>query len=274
MILSMTRFFDSKKSQSLLTALICCLWTVGAQGALNAKTQLKQAYVHADRGRNGSALGVLAKVKTKDQQLKDDIALAQGRILFNQGEYAKSYKAYKKISKNSENWLASVEERAWALIYLGKANQALADSHTLMSPLFRKVVSPEAYFLSAFAAYQVCDFTRVFKIIDQFKKVSRKKIMNLESGQQTRHSRKAHWELEHYSDVIQHLSLVEADSIQRMYLDKSLQGQRGQAGPEQKVGKYDLQFPYEENDVWIDEIDQLQVNAKNCPQPVRKVVSK
>jgi hypothetical protein len=114
----------------------------------------------------------------------------------------------------------------------------------------------------------------LLKIIDQFKKVSRKKIENLESGLQTRHNRKSHWELEHYSDVIQHLSLVEADSIQRMYLDKSLQGERGQAGPEQKVGQYDLQFPYEENDVWIDEIDQLQVNAKNCPKPVRKVVSK
>ncbi len=274
MILLMIRFFKDKKSLSLMAFLVASFFTAGAQGASNVQAQLKRAYTHADRGHNNSALKVLAKIQSKDQKIKDDVALAQGRTLFNKGEYAKAYKSYKKISKKSDHWLSSVEERAWALIYLGKANQALADSHTLMSPLFRKVVSPEAFFLSAFAAYQVCDFTRVFKIIDQFKKVSRKKIENLESGLQTRRNPKSQWELAHYSDVIQHLSLVEADSIQRMYLDKSLQGERGQAGPEQKVGQYDLQFPYEENDVWIDEIDQLQVNAKNCPQPVRKVVSK
>jgi tetratricopeptide (TPR) repeat protein len=150
MILVMMRFFKIKKSLSLMAFLFACLWAIGAQGAVSAQTQLKQAYTHADRGHNNSALNVLGKIQSKDQNIQDDVALAQGRILFNKGEYAKAYKAYKKISKNSDHWLASVEERAWALIYLGKANQALADSHTLMSPLFRKVVSPEAFFLSAF----------------------------------------------------------------------------------------------------------------------------
>lgn len=250
------------------------LFAITTQAAMPVSSQIKRAYQLTDQGKTTSALSVLGKIKTSDNDLKSQVALLKGRIEFNRGNYLNSYNAYKQVSKKSDIWLPSVEERAWTLIYLGKANEALADSHTLMSPLFRTVVGPEAFFVSAFAAYQVCDFTRVFKVIDQFKKISRKKIANLESGLQTKRDKKSQWQLEHYSEVIQHLSLIEADAIQRMYLDQSLQGQRGSAGPEQKIGKYDLQFPYEENDVWIDEIDQLQVNAKNCPQPVRKVVSK
>ncbi len=264
----------SFKLKLFLGFLFFMLFANAALAENNNTVLLKRASELAAQNKLSTALIVLKRIKSNDQIVLDNVALLKGRIEFNLGHYTNSLNAYKSVSKQSENWLSSVEERAWSLIYLGKANEALADSHTLMSPLFRKVVGPEAFFVSAFAAYQVCDFTRVFEIIDLFKKNSREKIKSLEVGFKKTLNKKNKLELEHYSDVIQHLSLIEADSIQRMYLDQSLKGQRGKAGSDIKVGKYDLQFPYEENDVWVDEIDQLQVDAKNCPQPIRKVVAK
>ncbi len=245
-----------------------------AQVSSTQKKLISRALNLASQGRLTKALEVLnSKILKNNKELNDELNLHRARILFNFKKYKKSLEHYNLISKNSNQWLNSVEERAWAKIYLGQMNEAIADSHTLMSPLFRDVVSPEAYHLSAFTAHQVCDFTRVFKVIEDFKKISVTKIKEIEKQITLKNDLKKSWELKHYSNVISQLHLIEADTIQRLYLDKKLAGERSAIGNVAAQSDYDLQFPYEEEDVWIDEVDQLKVDAKNCPVPFTKVVS-
>ncbi len=241
------------------------------------KGLMTRAYLLASRGQVKKTLDELAYLqklerKRKRKDLMDDIDLLRARVLFNAKKYSRALESYNKIDKNSDFWLDAVVERAWVKVYLGMKNEAIADSHTLMSPLFKNDVGPEAFYLSAYVSHQICDFSRVFKIIQDFKSISAEKIVKLESNSSS--SKKSRYLLKHYSDVIKKLGLIEADSIQRIYLDQSLSGERFQAGRAHKPGKYDLIFPYEENDVWIDEIDQIKVDAKNCPQLLKKVAAK
>ncbi len=237
------------------------------------KKLIAQALKLADQGKNQKALNLLNSSALKTAALKDELNLHKARIAFNLKLYKKSHEYYQLITKKSPQWLSSVEERAWVKIYLGQINEAIADSHTLMSPLFNDVVGPEAYHLSAFVAHQVCDFTRVFKIIETFKKTSVSRIQKIEADLKQKRNLKNTWELKHYSNVISQLHLIEADAIQRIYLDKKLAGERSNIGNVAGNDQYDLQFPYEEEDVWIDEVDQLKVDAKNCPIPFKKVVA-
>ncbi len=262
----------------LILAISSAVATAAEKVPFDVNREIYKAYRMTAAGEDRKALGQLKFLKKRMKQFKvkknfDDIALLKGRILFNRGLYEQALKQYKKIPKDSELWLSAVEERAWTKYHLGQKNEVIADSHTLMSPLFNQSVGPEAFYLSAYIAHQVCDFTRVFKVIETFKKVSRQKIKTLEQTMASHKSRKTHWQLQHYSEVIKKLHLIEADSIQRIYLDKQLAGQRLQAGNVERPGPDDLQFPFDEEDVWIDEIDQLQVDAKTCPTLLKKVVS-
>lgn len=263
----------------LVVAIVYLLSLTSRAGGVtsqNASFDNKMAHIYslASSGKNRQALRQAESFyrnskKAKSKRL-DEINLLRGRILFAMQEYGAAMQAYDLIDKKSKFWLPSVEERAWTKVYLGKVNEAIADSHTLMSPLFQDVASPEAFFLTAFVSHQVCDFTRVFKTVDDFKKISRDKIKSLEALSS---DKKSSIDLAHYSDVIKRLQLIEADAIQRLYMDKNLKGKRMQVSAPSKPGAYDLQFPYEKDDVWIDEIDQLKVDAKRCPTLLKQVVS-
>ncbi|MCB0412730.1 MAG: hypothetical protein KDD50_00250 [Bdellovibrionales bacterium] len=230
------------------------------------------------RGKHGRALYYIQKIKLSSNQNleRDFVNLSFGRIYFNQKRYKKSLQSYEQIDRQSLFWIESVEERIWNKIYLGRLNDALADSMTLMSPLFNDIVSPEAYFASAFTAYQLCDFERVFKIVNLFKKEGSKKLSELERVL-AKSKKMTAAKVEHalYADVINRLLLIETDSVQRLYLDKSLNEKRTASTNSNWSSKepYSLEFPYEEDDVWIDEVDHLKAQVKNCPMPIKKVVS-
>ena len=270
--------------------------------------------------------------RKKRQISNDEIQLLRGRALYQKNQFKAAATAYRKVSKSSDLWLNAVEERAWAHVRSGDYNQAIADTKTIMSPLFSEVVTPESYFVSSYVAHRVCNFEDVFKITDTMKKRSRLRIEHLEklarmevtrglhefmfslakngledsltkytlslfpkhfyrnkkflkaikrfSGPQslqavslrTALAEMAKVELAHYREVIGKIHLIEADTIQRMYLDKDLAGKRQWLPSKNAKGEYDLEFKHDENDVWIDEIDNLSVKAKNCPKLAKNEV--
>ncbi len=71
-------------------------------------------------------------------------------------------------------------------------------------------------------------------------------------------------ELSEYKTVIQKLHIIEAEAIQRMYLDDSLTGVRPELA-ETKSDPNVLSFPHDD-EMWIDEIDSYQAKVKECPQ--------
>lgn len=79
-------------------------------------------------------------------------------------------------------------------------------------------------------------------------------------------ARMATWDLQDYRVVIKKLQLIEADVIQRIHVDETLLGKRNWISPERETDPYALKFPFDEEDVWVDELDNYDVQAKSCPK--------
>jgi hypothetical protein len=71
-------------------------------------------------------------------------------------------------------------------------------------------------------------------------------------------------ELSEYRTVIHKMHIIEAEVIQRMYLDESLKGIRPEL-PRASQDPNVLHFPYTD-ELWLDEIDSYQARVKSCPQ--------
>jgi len=295
------------------------------------------------------AITLLNELKNRNSNLfkSDEMSLRIGRIYYQMHLWKKSLLAYKKVPTSSDLWITSVEERTWAKLRAGLYNQALADVVTLQSPIFSRVVSPEAYFVSAYAKHAVCDYKSVFKVSERFKKNSRHRIEHLEllsSGGKSKYvdqllksimhlsledtldedllyylpqffykdikikkllaqnikrtqskvsssnksialvylstndrkklnilfAKLAQRDLNQYSDVIQNLHLIEADAIQRLFMDKNLQKQP-QWITKKEISDDLLVFAVDPEDVWLDEIDKYDVKSKSCPTTFKAV---
>lgn len=70
-------------------------------------------------------------------------------------------------------------------------------------------------------------------------------------------------DLGEFRKVIDKMHIVEAELIERMYVDPSLKGRRNQLA-QAKYNSDDLVFPYTK-EVWMDELDSYSAQVKNCP---------
>jgi hypothetical protein len=69
---------------------------------------------------------------------------------------------------------------------------------------------------------------------------------------------------EEYRVTINKLQIVEAEVIERLYVDERLKGKRKDVS----VAKDDantLSFPYSDKEVWMDELDHYHSTVKDCP---------
>ncbi|MCB0421990.1 MAG: hypothetical protein KDD61_13415 [Bdellovibrionales bacterium] len=260
---------------------------------------------------------------------KHEIYLNIARNYFQMKMFKSALMYYNKVPKTSELWLMAVEERAWSKVRLGQYDQALADTATLLSPVFSHISSPETHYLYGYINLAVCNYKNVFKNTELFKKRHVARISALEKFQsrqargwvqgltqkiaekgvqegldrdslalfprffykykkirdllrKVESSKKAslaeilqmetllaayaRYDLNEYRIVIKKLQLIEADVIQRIHIDETLLGQRRWNSQEKQVDPYALKFPFDEEDVWVDELDNYDVRAKSCPK--------
>lgn len=71
-------------------------------------------------------------------------------------------------------------------------------------------------------------------------------------------------ELGVYRKIMNKMHIVEAEVIQRLHVDDSLQGERGKLAKADDKGEV-LVFPYSSDEVWMDELDNYKAQVKDCP---------
>lgn len=117
-----------------------------------------------------------------DKALPNDKAImSQARDLYEKGKLDKAIETYSKIHASSDFWLESLEERAWAHTRKGDFESALADLHSITSPVFAPQVGPETYMLSTFVSLKICAYKDVVKKINHFKKMILPRVETLEN---------------------------------------------------------------------------------------------
>lgn len=216
-------------------------------------------------GKNKEALTALQSlleepsISSIDQDL---VHLTMGRVLYGSADPARAIEQYKMVSRATDAWYSAVEERAWSHLRLDQPEEALAQLKTLLLPAFKNKVGSEAHYLAALAQLRVCNYKATFAVIREFKRRFRPLIKDWEASGDA----EARQRLLETSETIQKLSLIEAETIQRVYMPGEAKGHVG-AARAIKRGRDDISFPETAGDeVWMDEATHFQVSANGCPK--------
>lgn len=320
------------------------LWSIATQAPLIGQTD--------------AALKALKLIQESGQTIlgKDLVTSVYARVLFQKGEIDAALAAYQQIPKSSNLWIESVEERAWAHLRRDDFDKAVSESVTLLSPALAPLVGPESYFLANLTALKICDYTRIFKNSELFKKRHRNRLsdmqelaksgtnkhlppllerldqkgvsldgagalieglpraaindsrfirfiesrrqLNAESqradefasvslgGSAEFESLKAQAkpvadklkqsaisrlrtlaqdEVQEYKKILNRLHIVEAEVIHRLHADDNLKGERSKLSKNDESGPDVLVFPFTNDEVWFDELDNYKARVKDCP---------
>lgn len=245
----------------------------------------------------------------------DEVLMNRARISFEAGKFDDALKQYSQVSKDSDFWLQSLEEKAWTYLRQGKFEKAISQYLTLTTPAFEPQVGPETYLIGSFSALKICDYKTVFDVIKDFKNkykdisgelerlsqtgtssavdraVSKlnedselnwadlgkdveklpqflnrdrallKAIENNQKSQITaRVKQLAARDVKELSKIVQKLHIIEVEAIQRMNLSQKAVAFNKEQHPRDSDT---IEFP-KENEIWLDEIEHYQVNAKGC----------
>jgi tetratricopeptide (TPR) repeat protein len=195
---------------------------------------------------------------------KDRVFLSMGRLNYEVGNFDKAITAYGNVERTGPNWMESLEETAWAEFRLGRPEETIAKLKTVINPVFKNESTSEAYFLLSLAQLRVCDFKSVFKTIELFKKNFAETAKQLEATNKTSP------QLKEIGETVQKLNLVEAETIQRLYVDENGKKRKGSVAKIEKSSD-ELSFPETDDDeFWLDEVDSYKVSLKGCLPPASR----
>lgn len=252
---------------------IAGLGAARAEDAAGVRVRHAQAIEIALAGDAKTAVRLLRSLQSEKMSTdeKDRVNLSIGRVLYGTGDYIGAIESYMKVTAGSDSWFEALEERAWAHMQLNQPEEALAQLKTLLSPLFKDKASSEPYFLAALAHLRVCDYPALFKDLDLFKTRFRDRVKAWEAS--AGFDAQAATRVKAVSETIQKLNIVEAEAIQRLYMDEDLKKKRA-APPKIVKGSGQLSFPVTDSDeVWLDEVDNYHVRVSGCPQSFEKTAS-
>ncbi len=110
------------------------------------------------------------KNKLRDDRLREMAFFQLARIHYEHKQFSGALHYYSMVSRDSEIWLDSLFESAWANFRLGRYQKALGNLITLDSPFFRDEYYPEALVIKAVTYYENCRYPESNKIVDEFKR--------------------------------------------------------------------------------------------------------
>jgi hypothetical protein len=242
------------------------LLAVASLSAAGEKMTPLQAHAraldYAAAGKTETALQILKSLENVKMPSieKDRVELSIGRINYEKGNYDAAMAAYAKVVHGGPSWLEALEEQSWVEMRRAHWSDAIAKLQTVTLPIFKKDVDSEPYFLLALAELRVCDYKALFKTLDLFKTRFRDRVKGLEASK----SQASERDLAEIGETVQKLNLVEAEAIQRLYLDENGKRRPGKVAEIDRKSD-ELSFPPTEGDeVWLDELEGYRVNLKGC----------
>lgn len=105
--------------------------------------------------------------------------LTAARMLYQKGYLNQAIRYYKKVEKGTDYWFEALEEMGWAQLRLGRPQDTLAYTQTLLVDDFQADVGPETFYLASLANLKVCDYAEVAKVLKTFRQRFRSKAAKL-----------------------------------------------------------------------------------------------
>ncbi|MCM2282996.1 MAG: hypothetical protein NDI61_14235 [Bdellovibrionaceae bacterium] len=145
--------------------------------------EFQRALVLATKDKTKAAHPIVERLLAREKSdiPRDRLLMTKGRLLFQDGDMRGAIRAYEQVPNDSDHWLESLEERAWAHVRLGEHGQALAHLRTIKAPLFQNLIGPEPYFLTGLIHLKVCDYPAIFESIREFQTKFRARLVAMQT---------------------------------------------------------------------------------------------
>lgn len=111
----------------------------------------------------------LQSVEKNNPVSKSLMNLTAARVLYQNGYLDQAIRYYGKIDNKSDYWFEAVEEQAWAELRLGRPQNTLAHSQTLLTPALAADIGPEPFYLDSLANLKICDYGQVSEGLKSFR---------------------------------------------------------------------------------------------------------
>ncbi len=107
--------------------------------------------------------------------------LEKARTSFEKGRFEEALKTYALIPKESDYWAIALEEKSWSFFRLDQYDKSLAGVTTLTSPALSGIVGTEPFLLKALIQLRTCDYKAIFKTLEDYKKIKRDQVMQMQT---------------------------------------------------------------------------------------------
>ncbi|MCY4379959.1 MAG: hypothetical protein OXC40_00080 [Proteobacteria bacterium] len=136
---------------------------VGSSSTYYYKAQFHLGVVSTITGSHSQAIKYFKTSALGSPTLRVQSYLNIARVNYEKKNFRQAFQNYANIQRDSEYWLDSIFESAWAFFILKKHNNVLGNIHTILSPFYEDRFYPEAYILQAITFLRLCRFQEVKK---------------------------------------------------------------------------------------------------------------
>lgn len=120
-----------------------------------------------------------AQSRSASRGVRELSTMNLARSYYELKSYRKAFEQYSRIPRDSDLWLQTLLEGAWAFFMIQKHNNTLGNIHTLHSPFFKDRFYPESYILQAITYLRLCRFESAKDSLKLFGKNYKNKFLDL-----------------------------------------------------------------------------------------------
>lgn len=120
-----------------------------------------------------------AQSRSTSRGVRELSTMNLARSYYELKSYRKAFEQYSRIPRDSDLWLQTLLEGAWAFFMIQKHNNTLGNIHTLHSPFFKDRFYPESYILQAITYLRLCRFESAKDSLKLFGKNYKNKFLDL-----------------------------------------------------------------------------------------------
>ena len=116
------------------------------------------------------ALGAFNRVLrvANSEGLRQLATMSLARVYYEKKDYRRAFSNYSQIARDSDLWLQTLFEGAWAFFMIQKHNNSLGNVHTIHSPFFENRFFPETYILNAITYLRLCRYPNLRENLRKF----------------------------------------------------------------------------------------------------------
>ena len=174
---------------------------VDPESTVYPQALFKQGLAYAEQNKLGNAAAAYEELLniynnrpvTDPNRVNATMALA--RIYYQGKKWDRSISYYRAVPRDTIQWHDAMFEMSWAMLRSGQFfRSALSNFHTLHSPYYEEIYSPESLLLRAIVYLYICRYDEMEKTLELFDRIYRPVASNIDKMLSRSDNSKLYWD--------------------------------------------------------------------------------